>query len=189
MRCTLEHKAVARAHPPGPGARADYAPPCAHVSFRGRRPWRLAFFPGGFMPVEAAGRVRPLLVRLAAVALLTAVALPAAADTRLADAASRRDVAAVRALLTQKVDVNEPDVQGTPALHAAVRLDDVDIARLLLDAGADAKLSNRYGVAPLTLATGNGSPAMMRMLLDAGADPNAVDQAGETMLMIAARVG
>jgi uncharacterized protein len=141
------------------------------------------------MPVEAAGRVRPLLVRLAAVALLTAVALPAAADTRLADAASRRDVAAVRALLTQKVDVNEPDVQGTPALHAAVRLDDVDIARLLLDAGADAKLSNRYGVAPLTLATGNGSPAMMRMLLDAGADPNAVDQAGETMLMIAARVG
>jgi ankyrin repeat protein len=126
---------------------------------------------------------------VAALALLATGAIPAAADTRLADAASKRDVAAVRALLAQKVDVNAPDVQGTPALHAAARLDDIDIARLLLEAGADAKLANRYGVTPLTLATSNGSPAMMRMLLDAGADPGAVDPAGETMLMIAARVG
>jgi uncharacterized protein len=142
------------------------------------------------MVVEGSGRFRPIVVGvIGAIALLAASAIPAAADTRLADAAGKRDVVAVRALLAQKVDVNAPDAQGTPALHAAVRLDDVDIARLLLEAGADAKLSNRYGVAPLTLATSNGSPAMMRMLLDAGADPNAVDQAGDTMLMIAARVG
>jgi ankyrin repeat protein len=142
------------------------------------------------MPVEPAGRARRLTVRvIAALALLAMGAIPATADTRLADAASRRDVAAVRALLAQKVDVNSPDVQGTPALHAAARLDDLDMARLLLDAGADAKLANRYGVTPLTLATSNGSPAMMRMLVDAGADPGAVDPAGETMLMIAARVG
>ena len=142
------------------------------------------------MRLEPAGPVRALVVRsIGALALLTACALPAVADTRLADAAGKRDVAAVRALLGQKVDVNAPDVQGTPALHAAVRLDDRDIARLLLEAGADATLANRYGVIPLTLATSNGSAAMMRMLLDAGADPNAVDQAGETMLMIASRVG
>jgi ankyrin repeat protein len=112
-----------------------------------------------------------------------------AADTRLADAAMKRDAAAVRALLAQKVDVNAPDAQGTPALHAAARVDDIDLARLLLGAGADAKLANRYGVTPLTLATTNGNPAMMKILLDAGADPNAVDPAGETMLMIASRVG
>jgi uncharacterized protein len=113
----------------------------------------------------------------------------AGADVRLATAASRRDTAAVRALLSQKVDVNAPDAQGTPALHWAVRVDDADLARLLLSAGADARLSNRYGLTPLTLAVTTGNPEMIRMLLDAGADANAVDPAGETMLMIASRVG
>src|SRR5215207_1717625 len=111
------------------------------------------------------------------------------ADARLAGAASKRDLPAVRALLAQKVDVNAPDVQGTPALHWAVRVDDVDLAKLLIAAGADAKIANRYGVTPLSLAASAGNPAMLRVLLDAGADPNAIDPAGETMLMIASRVG
>ena len=142
------------------------------------------------MAVEWAGRIRSVAAGLLAPLLVMTIGVTAAAgDTRLADAAAKGDVAAVRALLAQKVDVNAPDVQGTPALHAAVRLDSVDVARLLLAAGADVKLANRYGVTPLALATTNGSPAMMKMLLDAGADANAVDQAGETMLMIASRVG
>src|SRR5688572_24194542 len=110
-------------------------------------------------------------------------------DSRLAVAASRRDAPAVRALLAQKVDVNAPDGQGTPALHWAVRVDDVDLAKLLIGAGADAKVANRYAVTPLSLAASAGNPAMLRVLLDAGADPNAIDPAGETMLMIASRVG
>jgi uncharacterized protein len=113
----------------------------------------------------------------------------AAADVRLATAVANRDAAAIRALLAQKVDVNAPDALGTPALHWAVRLDDIDLARLLLSTGADAKLANRYGVTPLALAVSSGNPALVRVLLDAGADPNAVDPAAETMLMIAARVG
>ena len=117
--------------------------------------------------------------------------MPAAptTDSRLAIAASRRDVPVVRALLAQKVDVNAPDGLGTPALHWAVRVDDVDMAKLLIGAGADAKLANRYGVTPLSLAASAGNPAMLRVLLDAGANANAVDPAGETMLMIASRVG
>src|SRR5215207_7498168 len=94
---------------------------------------------------------------------------PAAApDVPLATAAAARDMATVRALLAQKVDVNAPDVLGTPALHWAVRVDDVDLAKLLVGAGADAKLANRYGVAPLALAASAGNPAMLRLLLDAG---------------------
>jgi ankyrin repeat protein len=134
---------------------------------------------------------RSLILATFAWSVLVVSGVPAAAadDTRLADAAMKRDITAVRALLTQKVDVNAPDAQGTPALHWAVRVDDIDMARLLLGAAADASLANRYGVTPFTLAVSNGSPAMMRLLLDAGADANSVDPAGETMLMIAARVG
>ncbi len=110
-------------------------------------------------------------------------------DTRLAEAAMKRDAAAVRALIAQKVDLNAPGRDGTPALHWLVRVDDLEDARLLIRAGADAKLANRYGVTPLALACANGNADMIRLLLDAGADPNAADPAGDTPLMTAARVG
>jgi uncharacterized protein len=111
------------------------------------------------------------------------------ASTRLADAAMKRDVAAVRALIAQKVDVNAPGTDGTPALHWAVRVDDVATARLLIGAGANATMTNRYGLTPLAIAAANGSASMIAVLLDAGADVNALDPAGETALMGAARVG
>jgi ankyrin repeat protein len=114
-------------------------------------------------------------------------------DTRLADAAMKRDMAAVRALLDQeidqKVDVNVPGKDGTPALHWLVRVDDLDSARLLLRAGADATRASRTGVTPLYLACANGNAAMIRLLLDAGADANAPDPTGETPLMTASKVG
>ena len=101
----------------------------------------------------------------------------------------KNDMPALRALLGQKVDVNAPGKDGTPALHWAVRSDDLATARLLLAAGADSKLANRYGVTPLSLACSNGSAAMIKLLLDAGADPNAADATGETALMTAAGIG
>ena len=128
--------------------------------------------------------------------LLLALAAPAraqngaaASDTRVADAAMKRETAAVRALVEQKADVNAPGKDGTPALHWVVRIDDVDTARLLLRAGANVKAANRYGVTPLFLACSNGNAAMIRVLLDAGADANGADPTGETPLMTAAKVG
>jgi ankyrin repeat protein len=111
------------------------------------------------------------------------------ADTRLADAAMKRDTAAVRALIAQKVDVNAPGTDGSPALHWAVRVDDDATARLLLGAGAQATLPNRYGLTPIAIAAANGSATLLGLLLDAGADANAPDPAGETPLMSATRVG
>ena len=128
---------------------------------------------------------------LAGAVLLVAAGSSTAADrdTRLADAAMRRDTVAIRALIGQKVDVNAPGQDGTPALHWAVRVDDVATARLLIGAGAQATLPNRYNVTPLAIAAANGSASMIGILLEAGADPNAPDPAGETPLMNAARVG
>src|SRR5262245_49790165 len=100
--------------------------------------------------------MRFLLLRRLAVLASVLLVVPSAslaqtaAASKLAEAASRHDTALVRTLLTQKPDVNAPDALGTPPLHWAVQLDDIDLARLLLTAGADAKLANRYGVTPLT---------------------------------------
>src|SRR5215831_19349210 len=113
----------------------------------------------------------------------------AAGDTRLAEAAMRRDVAAVRKLIDEKVDVNAPGADGTPALHWLVRVDNFEDARRLIRAGADASKPNRYGVTPMQLACANGNAQMIALLLEAGADANVVDKQGETALMTAARVG
>ena len=107
----------------------------------------------------------------------------------LADAAAHRDMATVRSMLNQKVDVNAPGTDGTPALHWVVRVDDVETARLLIKAGANVKLADRYGVTPIYLACSNGNAAMVKLLLDAGADANTVDPTGETALMTASKVG
>src|SRR5262245_44318720 len=113
----------------------------------------------------------------------------AGTDARLADAAMKRDAATVRSLLQEKVDVNAPGKDGTPALHWVVRVDDIETAQLLIRAGADVKRADRYGVTPVYIACSNGNAAMIKLLLDAGADANTVDPTGETSLMIAARIG
>ena len=78
---------------------------------------------------------------VAALALVASLAATASAqtDVRLAEAAMKRDMTAVRALVEQKVDVNAPGKDGTPALHWIVRVDDLETAKLLLRAGADAE--------------------------------------------------
>src|SRR4029453_262458 len=96
-----------------------------------------------------------------------------AANSDLADAAMNKNRDAVRSLLLKKADVNAPQVDGTTALHWAVRVDDLEMADLLIRAGAKVAASNREGVTPVQLAAMNGSPQMLRRLLAAGADPNA----------------
>ena len=143
-------------------------------------------------PRRGRGR-RALRTGIAALAIASlpalAVEVRAADDTQLADAAMRRDLTAVQALLAQGVDVDAPGSDGTPALHWFVRVGDAGAVRLLLDAGARATLATRLGVTPLALASANGDAATMALLLDAGAEVNAVDPAGETPLMVAIRTG
>ena len=125
---------------------------------------------------------------IAALALALAPASVSAA-TPLVDAAKAGNVAAVRAELQKKSDVNTPAVDGSTALHWAVHNNAVDIVDLLLAAGANVKAANRYGVTPLTLAATNGNARIVERLLRGGADPNTALAGGETILMTAARTG
>ena len=139
------------------------------------------------MRVMATNRI--LATGLAALVSMAGSRVWAAGDTRLADAAMKRDTATVRKLIDQHVDVNAPGADGTPALHWLVRVDDFETARRLIRAGADVSKPNRYGVTPMSLASANGNAEMIALLLEAGADANVTDQTGETALMTATKVG
>src|SRR6476660_125286 len=121
--------------------------------------------------------------------LLSAQGLTAAGSD-IADAAMNKNKDLVRSLLQKKADVNAPQVDGTTALHWAVRRDDAEMADLLIRAGARVAAANRDGATPMQLAALNGSAAMLGLLIAAGADPNApVSRFADTVLMMAARTG
>jgi len=130
-----------------------------------------------------------LLIGYIVVFSLSAVSVNAA-TSELADAAMARNALTVRSLLQKKADVNAPQVDGTTALHWAVRYDDLDTADLLIRSGARVSTANREGVTPLQLAAMNGSASMIDKLLKAGAEANAaLTPSGDTALMMAARTG
>jgi ankyrin repeat protein len=104
-------------------------------------------------------------------------------------AAENGDRVAVSRLLDEGASIDTRGVDGTTALHWAVRADRIDAVRLLLESGADAGAADRYGVTPLYLAAENGNAAVIAALLDAGADLESVAPIGETALMTAVRTG
>jgi ankyrin repeat protein len=113
----------------------------------------------------------------------------AAAQSPVADAVKRGDLAALRALIQKRADVNAREVDGSTALHWAVDRDDLEAADLLIGSGANVRAATREAVTPLAMACLHGSLPMVERLLKAGADPRERGPNGETMLMFAARNG
>ena len=124
--------------------------------------------------------------------LIVVMASPLAAAGReapLIEAVKVGDTAAIDALLRERVDVNQPALDGATALHWAAYREDVGTVERLIRAGANVKTTNRHGVSPLALASLKGNGAIISLLLKAGVDPNSALPAGETALMTAARTG
>ncbi|HKH73127.1 MAG TPA: ankyrin repeat domain-containing protein [Vicinamibacterales bacterium] len=129
--------------------------------------------------------------RLVACLLIAAMpSLASAAGADAADAAERKDMAALRAMVTKRVNVNTPQADGTTALLWAAHWNDVETVKLLLRAGANAVATNRFGASPLSEAAISGNAELVKALLEAGADAKALSTPdGETVLMSAARSG
>ena len=124
------------------------------------------------------------------VAIFSAATSVGASASELADAAMTGSRERVATLLQQGSDVDARQIDGTTALHWAVRRDDIDIIEMLLRAGADPTVSNQAEVTPIQLATINGSTPVITRLLAAGVRPNtALNRHGDTPLMMAARTG
>lgn len=136
---------------------------------------------------------RPAANRIGAsvvTALCLAIALGAAADAPIVDAAMRHDRDAVRTLLQHGVDVNAAQADGMTALHWAATSGDAELTSMLLYAGASVRAATRLGrYTPLHLASRDGHAATIGLLLQWGADVNGRTSTGATPLMLAAGSG
>jgi ankyrin repeat protein len=113
----------------------------------------------------------------------------AAGESPLVEAAKKGDVAAVRALIAKRVDVNEPGRDGSTALLWAAYQSDLPMAQALIAAGAKPNTPNKYGVTPLLQASRTGAAPIVQALLRAGADLKVTHSEGETALMAASYSG
>ena len=101
-------------------------------------------------------------------------------------AATLGQAKALRALLSDGVDLNDWDHSGNTLLHTAILRSNVPVARgnvpvvrELIEAGADVNLATRMGLTPLEEAKQQGDKAIVDVLIDAGADEK--DEYGSTI--------
>ena len=96
------------------------------------------------------------------------------AESPVADAAKRGDIAELRSLLKDGADVNAAQGDGMTALHWAATHNDVAMASVLIYAGANLESTTRLGAyTSLHLASKAGNAPVMEMLLKSGSDANA----------------
>ena len=113
-----------------------------------------------------------------------------AANSAIADAAKARDVAAVKAMLTNGGDVNAAQGDGMTALHWAATHGDAALTQMLLAAGANIRATTRLGgITALHIASQGGRANVVAALIASGADANAATSTGATAVMLAARAG
>jgi ankyrin repeat protein len=116
------------------------------------------------------------------IALLAAALCAGAAD--LFTAVRNDDLAALRAAIAAKADLNARDRRGaTPLMHAAA-FGSLEAMKLLVEAGADVNARSAFDVT--ALIWGAGDPAKVRLLLEGGADLKAVTKMRRTALHVAA---
>ena len=86
-------------------------------------------------------------------------------------------------------DVNRRDDRACAALHYAVKVSHLRLARLLLDKGADLQAEDKHGWSVLHYAVRYGNLEVTEFLIEAGANLHAREKRGWNCLHLAARNG
>ena len=132
--------------------------------------------------------VRPLILVLLGLSLLSPRAAWAQPDSALHQAVRVDDIETARRLLAAGADARPANRLGVTPLALASDNGNTAMMRLLLDAGADARAADPAGETMLMIAARVGVPDAVRLLLDRGAAVDARDQTyHQTPLMIAVR--
>lgn len=107
----------------------------------------------------------------------------------LVEAAGAGDLAAVRRLLSDGVDIDARDGRGRTAVTAAAMHEHVEVVATLVDAGADVDLQDHDRNNPLLVAGENGNVAMLREVLRGDPDLKVTNRFGGTALIPASDRG
>ena len=114
---------------------------------------------------------------------------PSSAEKSFIAAIQTNNIDAVKALLENGADVNEPAYTTKTPLHYASHSRNKDILNLMLSEGADLEAKTEQGFTPLSYAVGLNHPDNCRALLEAGAEVDSVDNWKRTNLNVAAGQG
>jgi hypothetical protein len=110
--------------------------------------------------------------------------------TPLTKAARDGNVPAIRTLLNNGANINEPDSkQGWTPLYWAIYYNRPDTVQILLDNGAMVNIQDADGNSPLMIAITHGSIIISKFLLGKGADVNVRNKKQETPLLKAVYSG
>src|SRR5262245_15150999 len=123
---------------------------------------------------------------LALIACITLSAITSAAaegPQDLWEAAKSGDLANVKAVVEQGVDVNAKTPHGTTALGLAADNGHLEVVQYLLEHKAEINISDLLGYTPLGQALAKKHTAIVKLLLEAGAE------VGQDLLWTAARTG
>ena len=105
--------------------------------------------------------------------------------TPLIKASTKGDSSAVKKLINEGANINEPDSAGATPLHYAVSTGNYNLVKMLIDKGADVNARDKGDSTPLMNAICYNNVDMVKLLIESGADVNAKDSFGNTALMSA----
>jgi len=114
---------------------------------------------------------------------------PSGAEKSFIAAIQTNNIDAVKALLENGADVNEPAYTTKTPLHYASHSRNKEILTLMMTEGADLEAKTEQGFTPLSYAVGLNHPDNCRILLEAGADVDGIDNWKRTNLNVAAGQG
>jgi uncharacterized protein len=110
-------------------------------------------------------------------------------ETKLLSAAANDDVATIKDLLSDGVNIETKDGNGRTALLIATHGNKINAARALIEAGADVNAKDSINDSPYLYAGARGHLEILKMTLAHGADLKSTNRYGGTALIPASERG